>query len=167
MSSVVEAQPLVELRGLVVSFPVRSGVLQRTTGWVQAVAGIDLTIGRGETLALVGESGCGKSTTGLAAMGLVPPTAGSVVLEGTDLSAMSPKQARHARRRMQMVFQDPTASLNSRMSVGQLVAEPLIVCTHAQTPEAILAPKTIAEADLTRCRELGATLAAGLALGIF
>ncbi len=121
------SEVLLQLEQLEVRFPVRRGVLQRTVGSVRAVDGIDLTITRGETLGLVGESGCGKSTTGLAAMGLQAVSGGRVLFEGRDLTSLDNKELRSARRRMQMVFQDPTSSLNSRMTVGQLVAEPLIV----------------------------------------
>jgi oligopeptide transport system ATP-binding protein len=118
---------LLRLEELCVRFPVRRGVLQRTVGWVRAVDGIDLSIAAGETVALVGESGCGKSTTGLASMGILPAASGRVLINGKDLTSLRGDKLRSARRRMQMVFQDPTASLNSRMTVGQLVSEPLIV----------------------------------------
>ncbi len=118
---------LLQLEKLCVRFPVRRGVLQRTVGWVHAVDGLDLSIAAGETVALVGESGCGKSTTALASMGIVPAASGRVLVNGKDLTSLRGDQLRSARRRMQMVFQDPTSSLNSRMTVGQLVVEPLIV----------------------------------------
>jgi oligopeptide transport system ATP-binding protein len=118
---------LLRLEELCVRFPVRRGVLQRTVGWVRAVDGVDLSIAAGETVALVGESGCGKSTTGLASMGILPAASGRVLINGQDLTSLRGDRLRSARRRMQMVFQDPTASLNSRMTVGQLVSEPLIV----------------------------------------
>ena len=118
---------LLQLEKLCVRFPVRRGVLQRTVGWVHAVDGLDLSVAAGETVALVGESGCGKSTTALAAMGIVPAASGRVLVNGKDLTSSRGDELRTARRRMQMVFQDPTSSLNSRMTVGQIVVEPLIV----------------------------------------
>ena len=132
---------LLELDDLHVRFPVKRGVLQRTVGWVRAVDGVDLTVGAGETLALVGESGCGKSTTGLAAMGVLPATSGRVLFEGQDLTSLGARDLRSARRRMQMVFQDPTASLNPRMTVGQLVSEPIVV--HHLAPHGDLRDRVV------------------------
>jgi oligopeptide transport system ATP-binding protein len=121
-----EAAPLVEVRSLAVHFPLYRGVLRRRAGAVRAVDGIDLAILRGETLGLVGESGCGKSTAGRAILRLVEPTAGSVTLEGTEVTALAPAALRRLRPKMQMVFQDPQASLNPRMTVGEIIAEPLV-----------------------------------------
>ncbi|MGH2364713.1 MAG: ABC transporter ATP-binding protein, partial [Chloroflexota bacterium] len=121
-----ETDTLVEVDNLTVHFPITQGlVFQRQTGAVQAVDGISFSIRRGETLGLVGESGCGKSTAGRAMLQLYKPTAGSVLFEGTDLTRIGSQQLRHMRRRMQMIFQDPYASLNPRMTVGSIVAEPL------------------------------------------
>jgi oligopeptide transport system ATP-binding protein len=122
------AAPLLEVRGLEVHFPVREGVLvTRVQGVVRAVDGVDLSIRRGETLGLVGESGCGKSTTGRAILQLVRPTAGQVLFEGLDLVALRGRELRTLRRHMQMIFQNPYASLDPRMTVGGIIAEPLRV----------------------------------------
>lgn len=119
---------LVEIEGLEVHFPVFGrGVLRRQTGTVKAVDGVDLGIRRGETLGLVGESGCGKSTTGLAILRLIEATGGSVVFDGIDVRALGRRDLRTLRRRMAMIFQDPMASLDPRMSVADIVAEPLII----------------------------------------
>ncbi|HEX7734657.1 MAG TPA: oligopeptide/dipeptide ABC transporter ATP-binding protein [Ktedonobacteraceae bacterium] len=117
---------LVEVKGLKVHFPIKGGLLGQTKAHVKAVDGVDLFIKRGETLGLVGESGCGKSTTGRAILQLIKPTAGSVKINGTELTKLSPNQVRKERENMQMVFQDPFASLNPRFSVGQIISEPLL-----------------------------------------
>jgi peptide/nickel transport system ATP-binding protein len=125
--SVAEA-PLVELDDLRVWFPIKQGlVLDRHVGDVKAVDGVSLTIQRGETVGLVGESGCGKSTVGRAMLRLYQPTGGRVLFEGVDVTRLSESQLRPLRRRMQMVFQDPFASLNPRHSVGRTIGEPLRV----------------------------------------
>jgi oligopeptide/dipeptide ABC transporter ATP-binding protein len=116
---------LVDVKGLKVHFPIKGGLLSRTVAHVMAVDGVDLFIRRGETLGLVGESGCGKSTTGRAILQLIKPTAGSVKFEGVELTNLSSGQVRKKRERMQMVFQDPYGSLDPRFTVGQVVAEPL------------------------------------------
>ena len=116
---------LVEVKGLKVHFPIKGGLLGQTVGHVKAVDGVDLSIKRGETLGLVGESGCGKSTTGRAILQLIKPTAGSVKLNGTELTTLPSSEVRRKRKDMQMVFQDPFASLDPRFSVGQIVGEPL------------------------------------------
>ena len=118
--------PLLELDGLKVYFPIKSGlVLDRHIGDIRAVDDVSLTIGRGETLGLVGESGCGKSTVGRAIVRLYKPTGGRIVFDGTDISQLNERELRPMRRRMQMVFQDPFASLNPRHSIGRIVGEPL------------------------------------------
>jgi oligopeptide transport system ATP-binding protein len=118
--------PLLDVRGLKMYFPITQGILlQRRTGWVRAVDDISFHINRGETLGLVGESGCGKSTTGRAILQLYRPTAGKVLLEGQDLTRVGGGELRRTRRKMQMIFQDPYASLNPRMTVGSIIAEPL------------------------------------------
>ncbi|TNE91973.1 MAG: ATP-binding cassette domain-containing protein [Deltaproteobacteria bacterium] len=120
------SDPLLTVRGLKVHFPVYSkGWFPRQSGAVKAVDGLDLTVHRGEVLGLVGESGCGKSTTGRALLRLVPLTAGEVVFDGVDLAKLKGEELRRMRRRMQMIFQDPYASLNPRMTVGDIIAEPL------------------------------------------
>jgi len=116
---------LVEVKGLKVHFPIKGGLLNRTVANVKAVDGVDMFIRRGETLGLVGESGCGKSTTGRAILQLIKPTAGSVLFEGDELTKLSAGEIRKKRARMQMVFQDPFGSLDPRFTVGQIVAEPL------------------------------------------
>jgi peptide/nickel transport system ATP-binding protein len=116
---------LLSVRDLKVHFPLRKGLLGRSRGAVRAVDGVDLDVRRGETFGLVGESGCGKSTLGRAVLRLVDPTSGSVVFDGTDLLSLGPEAMRRERRRMQMVFQDPMASLDPRQDVESLVAEPL------------------------------------------
>src|SRR4051812_23266709 len=117
---------LVELEDLRVWFPIRSGLLMdRHVGDIRAVDGVSLTIKRGETLGLVGESGCGKSTVGRAILRLYEPTGGKIVFDGQDITNLGENALRPVRRRMQMVFQDPFASLNPRHSVGRIVAEPL------------------------------------------
>ncbi len=123
-----EAEVLVKVEGLKMYFPITQGiVIQRHIGDIKAVDGIDFFIRRGETLGLVGESGCGKSTTGRAVLQLYRPTAGSVYFEGQDLTKMKGEKLRQMRRKMQMIFQDPYASLNPRMTVGNIIGEPLEV----------------------------------------
>jgi len=118
--------PLVEVSDLKVYFPIKSGlVLDRHVGDIKAVDGVSLTIDRGETVGLVGESGCGKSTLGRAILRLYEPTNGRIVFDGRDISHLGESDLRPLRRRMQMVFQDPFASLNPRHSVGRIVGEPL------------------------------------------
>ena len=118
-----EAAAFLAVDALQVHFPIRRGLLQRTVGHVRAVDGVSLSISAGRTLALVGESGCGKTTVGKALLQLIKPIAGSVKLGGSELVGMKPKRLRAARRHMQMVFQDPFASLNPRLRVGDIIAE--------------------------------------------
>ena len=120
------ADVLVQVTGLEVWFPIKSGLIfDRTVGHVRAVDGVDLSIHRGETYGLVGESGCGKSTLGKAILNLEPPTAGSVVFDGVDIASLRGEALRKARRRFQMVFQDPLSSLDPRQSVESLLTEGL------------------------------------------
>lgn len=118
---------LLHVDDLKMHFPIYRGVLQRQVGAVRAVDGVSFDVKRGETLGLVGESGCGKSTTGRTILQLYKPTSGSVTFDGTDLVHLKGEQLRQMRRKMQMIFQDPYASLNPRMTVAQLVGEPLMV----------------------------------------
>ncbi|HEY0442697.1 MAG TPA: dipeptide ABC transporter ATP-binding protein [Candidatus Limnocylindrales bacterium] len=120
--------PLLSVEDLKIWFPITEGiVIERHVGDVRAVDGIDLSIRRGETLGLVGESGCGKSTTGRGIIRLYKPTAGRIVFDGVDLASLEGRALRRMRRRMQMIFQDPYASLNPRMNVAAIVGEPLDV----------------------------------------
>jgi len=119
-------QPLLSVQNLVKHYPVRSkGVLRRRNGDVHAVCDISFDLHRGETLGLVGESGCGKSTTGRAVLNLQPPTAGKVLFDGEELASVGPARMRKLRQRLQIVFQDPYASLDPRMTVNDAIAEPL------------------------------------------
>lgn len=118
---------LLRVDNLMMHFPIRRGVFQRQVGAVRAVDGVSFDVKRGETLGLVGESGCGKSTTGRTILQLYKPTAGEVEFDGVNLVTLKGEQMRQMRRKIQMIFQDPYASLNPRMTVGQLVGEPLIV----------------------------------------
>ena len=119
---------LVEVRDLQMYFPVSSGLIfQRTVAHIKAVDGVSFTIKRGETLGLVGESGCGKTTTGRAILQLYKPTGGQVLFEGQELTGLSTRQMRAMRREMQVIFQDPYSSLNPRMTAGNILGEPLLV----------------------------------------
>ena len=119
--------PILVAENLSKHYTTRRGLLARTTSTVRAVDGVTFTLARGETLALVGESGCGKSTTARLVLRLIDPTAGTVAFEGQDITTLDGSALRALRRRMQIVFQDPFASLNPRMTVGDILAEPLIV----------------------------------------
>ncbi len=123
----VGAAPLLELRGLTESFPVRSGVLRRVVGQVRAVDRVDLTVHQGETVGLVGESGSGKSTVARAALRLIEPTAGTVLFDGKDVTAMDQRDLRRFRPNAQIVFQDPYSSLDPRATIAQTIGEPLAV----------------------------------------
>src|SRR5712672_1276823 len=120
------SQPLISIRDLKVHFPLPSGSLfRRSSQMVQAVDGVSLDIDPGETLGLVGESGCGKTTLGRAVLRLVEPTGGHVFFGSVDIASLSHKRLQRERRRMQMIFQDPYAALDPRMTVGQIIAEPI------------------------------------------
>ncbi len=118
-------EELLRVEDLLVHFPIRSGPLRRVTGHVHAVDGVSLRLTAGETLGLVGESGCGKSTLALTVMRLLDPTSGRILFKGSDISAYRRRQLRSIRRGIQIVFQDPQAALNPRMTVRQIVGEPL------------------------------------------
>lgn len=128
----MSAEPLLEVTGLKKHFPITHGMLKRVVGQVRAVDGLDFTIFRGETLSLVGESGCGKSTTGRALLRLEEPTAGEVIYHDKELGPINVEQAdrkllRRIRPQLQIIFQDPFSSLDSRMTVGRIIAEPLVI----------------------------------------
>ncbi|WP_247463824.1 dipeptide/oligopeptide/nickel ABC transporter ATP-binding protein, partial [Bradyrhizobium sp. 62] len=120
-------EALLEVTDLKKHYPVRAGVLRRQIGTVHAVDGVSFSVGVGETLGLVGESGCGKSTVARSVLRLVEPTSGQIRLEGEDITHLSKSALRPHRRSMQIVFQDPFASLNPRMTAGDIVGEPLFV----------------------------------------
>ena len=129
------APALLEVKGLRMSFPVTEGILaRRTAGEVRAVDGIDFTLHRGETLGLVGESGCGKTTTGRCILLLERPTSGEIRYDGVDLTKLKHRELLPLRRRIQIIFQDPYSSLNPRMKVGDILAEPIKV--HGIEPDA-------------------------------
>ena len=116
---------LLEVRDLKTYFPIRKGMLRRTVGQVKAVDGVSFTIAPGETLGLVGESGCGKSTVGRSILRLLPPTAGEVMLNGSRIDNLPPAGLRSMRRELQVIFQDPYSSLSPRLKIGAIIAEPL------------------------------------------
>jgi oligopeptide/dipeptide ABC transporter ATP-binding protein len=124
-NSTFERKELVRVNNLVTYFPLRSGILQRTVAWVQAVDDVSFTIHQGETLGLVGESGCGKTTVGRSILRLVKPTSGSVIFDGNDVIALQRKELKKLRREMQIIFQDPYASLDPRVPIGESVMEGL------------------------------------------
>jgi oligopeptide/dipeptide ABC transporter ATP-binding protein len=125
INSNTEKEDLIQVKNLVTYFPVRSGLLQRTVAWVQAVDDVSFTIRKGETLGLVGESGCGKTTVGRSLLRLVEPTSGSVIFEGKDVLSLRKKELKDLRRDMQIIFQDPYASLDPRVPIGESVMEGL------------------------------------------
>ncbi len=135
MSNNSNAEILLKVDDLMMHFPIYRGVFQRQVGAVRAVDGVSFDVYRGETLGLVGESGCGKSTTGRAILQLYKPTAGNIHFEGADLIKLRGEELRRMRRKMQMIFQDPYASLNPRMTVEQIVGEPLVVHSVATGKE--------------------------------
>jgi oligopeptide/dipeptide ABC transporter ATP-binding protein len=127
--------PLLQVTGLKKYFPVRSGIFSSVSAWVKAVDDVSFHLRQGETLGLVGESGCGKTTVGRSILRLMEPTGGEVTFEGRDVLALTPKELRQARRRMQLIFQDPYSSLNPRMTIGAIVSEPLKIHQIAKGKE--------------------------------
>src|SRR5207247_10914740 len=135
-ATVGSGRNLLDVKALKMHFPLTQGIIfQRQVGAVRAVDGIDFFVEKGETLGLVGESGCGKSTTGRAILQLYKPTAGEVKFDNIELTTLGGEQMRRMRRRMQMIFQDPYASLNPRMTVGNIIGEPLEVHNLARGKE--------------------------------
>ena len=120
-------EPLLQVNNLKMYFPVRSGIFLRQAGWVKAVDDVSFNIYPGETLGLVGESGCGKSTIGKSIVRLLKPTGGSIQFNGQNIATLSQRKMRPLRPHIQMVFQDPAESLNQRQSIGQIVAEPFVI----------------------------------------
>jgi oligopeptide/dipeptide ABC transporter ATP-binding protein len=170
--------PVLEVRDLVKDYPVRRGVFGRTTATVHAVDKVSFTIGAGQTLGLVGESGCGKSTVGRSVLRLVEPTSGTMLLNGDNITALGTRELRARRRHMQMVFQNPYGSLNPRLSVARNVAEPLRIqrsmsrVQRLERAEEVLAQVGLSSAMLLRLpAELSggqrqrAAIARALALG--
>lgn len=118
---------IIEVKNLVKKFPIKGGLFAKTVAEVHAVSGVSFSIEKGKTLGLVGESGCGKSTLGRAVLRLIEPSSGSVIFDGTDVTKLDKESLRKLRRRMQIIFQDPYASLNPRMTIGDIISEPLII----------------------------------------
>jgi oligopeptide transport system ATP-binding protein len=131
------AGPLLEVKDLVKRFPVKGGILRRTVDEVHAVSGVSFSLGAGETLGLVGESGCGKSTTGRLILRLIEPTSGEIWFQGRNITALERTALAPLRRDMQIIFQDPYASLNPRMTVGAIIGEALVIHRLASTQREI------------------------------
>jgi oligopeptide transport system ATP-binding protein len=126
-TSTSSGPPLLDVRDLKTHFPIRTGLLQRITGYVKAVDGVSFSISKGETLGLVGESGCGKTTVGRTILRLIEPTGGSISFEGRDMMHARGEELKSLRRQMQIIFQDPGSSLNPRMRIINILGEPLLV----------------------------------------
>src|SRR5690349_21943529 len=129
------AAPLLEVEGLKKHFPIHKGIFSKVSGHVYAVDGVSFSIAKGETLGLVGESGCGKSTVGRTLLRLLEPTSGTVKIAGEDITHLDGERLLPYRRRMQMIYQDPYASLNPRMTAGEIVGEPMVVHDVGTNPE--------------------------------
>src|SRR6201995_3540463 len=128
-------RPLLEVKGLRMHFPITEGIVARKlVGEVKAIDGISFTVARGETLGLVGESGCGKTTTGRCILRLERPTSGEIIYDGVDITRMERRELQALRQRIQVIFQDPYSSLNPRMKVGDIIGEPAMV--HGMEPNA-------------------------------
>ncbi len=128
---------MLEVEDLKMYFPVVAGLLRRVGGYVQAVDGVSFVVGRGETLGLVGESGCGKTTVGKCVVRLLAPTAGRILFEGDDIASLQPKELAGYRKKIQMVFQDPFGSLNPRMTVSDIVGEGLLIMGESRVAERV------------------------------
>ena len=139
MSEVNEKTPLLEVRNLRKLFPGKSSFFQKDKAWIKAVDGVSFTLNAKETLGVVGESGCGKSTMGRSVLRLIEPTSGDIIYRGTDFSKASGAELRKLRSEMQIIFQDPYASLNPRMTVGEVIAEPLKIQKRYKTEAEIRA----------------------------
>ena len=137
------SEVLLQVENLVKHFPVGGGMFSKPAGQVRAIDGVSFTLHRGETLGLVGESGCGKTTTGRCILQLERPTSGRILFEGVDLATVSEAELRKVRRRVQVIFQDPYSSLNPRMTIGQIIAEPLKV--HGIVQEAAARERRVQE----------------------
>lgn len=130
-----EERKLLEVKNLKKYFPVKAGILRKTVAYVKAVDGVSFHINEGETLGLVGESGCGKSTSGHTILRLLEAIGGEVIFDGKDILSLNKREMREARKDMQIIFQDPYASLNPRMTIGEIIAEPLIIHKLARNKE--------------------------------